>query len=315
MVRSIRMVAALALIVALVPAGRARAQGVAGQGIVLVDVANLRDGAGTQHNIIGQIKKGEGVFILSQTGSWYQVKSMDGSLTGYVQFRLVRPLPSKETKSAAVDREIPRYQFSPGIPPDEQYFLQKYSESISDELRKKIRDLSKGVEGAITFDGADFADLGYAYWDTDEFKMFEMIVPLYEDSFLSPSTVTRVGSGYVFDDKTSALLKNMLQLVQEAYLAAETHLSSDDNNVFLSRKYAALTQVTYVNRRGKQIGFLRPFDVSMTFFSQNFQVFLDDYEDAVNQNPEGDAIQFTTEVGSKVIELLKAPYPRGAKLR
>ena len=68
------------------------------------------------------------------------------------------------------------------------------------------------------------------------------------------------------------------------------------------RKYAALTQVTYVNRRGKQIGFLRPFDVSMTFFSQNFQVFLDDYEDSVNLNPEGDAIQFTTEVGTKIIE-------------
>jgi hypothetical protein len=306
---------AAALLGCLATAAAARAQGTANQGIVTVDVANVRDGAGTQHPVVGQLKKGEGVLILGQNGSWYQIRSAAGELTGYVQFRLIRPTGSAALKSAPVQREIPRYQFSPSISVDNQYTLQKYAEFVGQELRKKIKELSAGVEGPVTFDGASFEDLGFAFWDTAEFQMFELIVPLTEDSFLGPSSVTRVGSGYVFDDQNSALIKNMVGLVQEAYIAGESHLPGNENVVFVTRRYAPLIEVTYVNRRGQQISFLRPFDISMRYFNQSFYVFLEEYEDSVNQNPDGDAIQFETEVGAKVIEFLKLPYPRGAKLR
>lgn len=305
----------LALACLVLPAQRALAQGVASQGIIMVDVANVREGAGTQHKVVGQMKKNEGVLILSQSGSWYQIRALNGEIQGYVQFRLVRPTGSAGTKTAVVEREIPRYQFSPNISVDNQYTLTKYAEYTAEELNKKIKELSKGVEGAITFDGAGFDDLGFAFWDTSDFQMFEMIVPLTEDSFLSPSTVTGVGTGYVFNDQSSALIKNMVQLVQEAYLAAESHMAVDDNSLFETRRYASLTQVTYVNRRGEQIAFMRPFDTSMRYFSQTFYVYFEANEDSVNLNPDGDVIQFNTEIGKKLMDFLKYPYPRGAKLR
>jgi uncharacterized protein YraI len=311
----LRILAAAALACCLGHASPALAQGTASQGIVTADVVNVRDGAGTQHSVVGQLKKGDGVLILGQNGSWYQIRSQNGELTGFCQFRLIRPTGSDVAKSAPVQREIPRYQFSPSISIDDQYTLQKYADYVGEELRKKIKELSAGVEGEVTFDGAGFDDLGFAFWDTNEFQMFELIVPMTEESFLRPSSVTRVGSGYVFDDKNSALIKNMLQLVQEAYLAAESHLPANENTVFVTRRYAPLTEVTYVNRRGQQLAFLRPFDVSLRYFNQSFYVYLEDYEDSVNLNPDGETIQFTTEIGAKLIEFLKLPYPKGARLR
>jgi hypothetical protein len=282
------------------------------QGTVQVDVANVREGAGTQYPVVGQLKQGTGVLILGQTGSWYEIRSADGRLSGFVQFRLVRPTG---TGPPPVAREIPRYQFSPRISPDQQYLLKNYADWIAQTLRRKIIELTPGVEGEVDFDGADFRDLGFAFWDTNEYQMFELLVPLTDDSFLGTSSLERVGSGYVFGPQTSALVKNMVQLVQEAYLAAEGRLARDDNNIFFVRRFAQLTQVTYVNRRGEQIGFLRPFDTSMTYFNQPFYVFFQGYEDSVNLNPGGETIQFSPEAGGRIAEMLKGAYPRGARLR
>ena len=55
-------------------------------GVVNVDALNVRTGAGTNNSAIGLLHKNDTVEILSQTGSWYQVKcTVNGSeTTGYV---------------------------------------------------------------------------------------------------------------------------------------------------------------------------------------------------------------------------------------
>lgn len=46
-------------------------------------VVNLRSGAGTTYQIIGQVKKGDVVKVSEQSGDWYKVTTAD-SLTGYI---------------------------------------------------------------------------------------------------------------------------------------------------------------------------------------------------------------------------------------
>ena len=57
-----------------------------GTGVVNADALNVRTGAGTNNSAIGLLHKNDTVEILSQTGSWYQVKcTVNGSeTTGYV---------------------------------------------------------------------------------------------------------------------------------------------------------------------------------------------------------------------------------------
>ena len=57
-----------------------------GQGVVNADVLNVRSGASTSNSVIGTIRTNDKVEILSQVGSWYQVKcTINGSETiGYV---------------------------------------------------------------------------------------------------------------------------------------------------------------------------------------------------------------------------------------
>ena len=57
-----------------------------GTGVVNADALNVRTGAGTNNSAIGLLHKIETVEILSQTGSWYQVRcTVNGSeTTGYV---------------------------------------------------------------------------------------------------------------------------------------------------------------------------------------------------------------------------------------
>src|SRR5438105_1266164 len=90
-----------ALLCALAGAAAVSAQETS-QGTIIVDIANVRDGAGTQHNVVGQMKKSEGVIITGQQGSWYQVRSADGKLTGFVQFRLVRPSGTAMVKNREI---------------------------------------------------------------------------------------------------------------------------------------------------------------------------------------------------------------------
>ncbi len=57
-----------------------------GKGVVNADVLNVRSGASTNNGVIGTIRTNDKVEILSQVGSWYQVKcTINGSeTTGYV---------------------------------------------------------------------------------------------------------------------------------------------------------------------------------------------------------------------------------------
>lgn len=54
---------------------------------VKVRAANIRSGAGTNYKILGSVKKGATLEILSKKGSWYQVKYGNG--TGYIAGWLV----------------------------------------------------------------------------------------------------------------------------------------------------------------------------------------------------------------------------------
>ncbi len=52
-------------------------------GTVTGSVVNLRSGAGTSYSIVAQLKNGDSVTVLGQSGDWYQVKTSN-SATGYV---------------------------------------------------------------------------------------------------------------------------------------------------------------------------------------------------------------------------------------
>jgi uncharacterized protein YgiM (DUF1202 family) len=71
-------------------AARPRSAGPArvGQGTI-----NLRDGAGTAYQVIGQAQSGDTLTILAESGEWYRVRTGTG-LVGWVSKTLVTRAPS-----------------------------------------------------------------------------------------------------------------------------------------------------------------------------------------------------------------------------
>ena len=55
---------------------------------VNVDIANLRADAGTQHEILGKLKKGTGVYILCTEGDWSYIRTAKGE-TGWIYAELL----------------------------------------------------------------------------------------------------------------------------------------------------------------------------------------------------------------------------------
>lgn len=45
---------------------------------------NVRKGAGTEYKIVGHLKKGDKVEIIAKAGKWFQIKSVDEHIQGYV---------------------------------------------------------------------------------------------------------------------------------------------------------------------------------------------------------------------------------------
>jgi len=56
--------------------------------VVDADTANLRADAGTQYEILGKLTKGTMVYILSEEGEWYFVRTQKGE-TGWIHGKLL----------------------------------------------------------------------------------------------------------------------------------------------------------------------------------------------------------------------------------
>jgi hypothetical protein len=69
---------------------------------VTADAANLRSGAGTQHPVVGALKRGTRVEILETSGPWHRVRAAEGGLEGWVSARLLeRSAPGAAPPTAA----------------------------------------------------------------------------------------------------------------------------------------------------------------------------------------------------------------------
>lgn len=62
--------------------------------LVINDNVNVRGGPGTQHNIIGQVSRGQRLGVLEQAGDWYKV-SLEGGVIGWVAGWLVDVEPAE----------------------------------------------------------------------------------------------------------------------------------------------------------------------------------------------------------------------------
>lgn len=69
---------------------------------------NVRSGKGTSYSIIGSLKKGEEVVVLSESGGWSQIL-FDGVRTGYVSSSYLSKTSSEDT-NAAVSLAVPNYK-------------------------------------------------------------------------------------------------------------------------------------------------------------------------------------------------------------
>lgn len=58
------------------------------QVIVIVTIANIRSGPGTNYQIVGSAKQGEKLIVLEEEGEWYNVELPDGKI-GWVHKKLV----------------------------------------------------------------------------------------------------------------------------------------------------------------------------------------------------------------------------------
>ncbi|MEW6064732.1 MAG: SH3 domain-containing protein [Bacillota bacterium] len=81
--------------------------------VVTADSLNVRSGPGTQHGIAGQVKKGDRLTVLSQSGDWIKVQS--GSTTGWVanwlvSVQAVQNTPAKPAAPPANSAPVPGIQ-------------------------------------------------------------------------------------------------------------------------------------------------------------------------------------------------------------
>ncbi|AEE97292.1 N-acetylmuramoyl-L-alanine amidase [Mahella australiensis] len=73
---------------------------------------NVRSGAGTQYKVVGSLKNGTKVEVLSKSGSWYQIKY--GSITGYVSEQYLVVSGTSSTP-APTPTPVPAPEPQPGI--------------------------------------------------------------------------------------------------------------------------------------------------------------------------------------------------------
>lgn len=88
-----------------------------GKGVVNADALNVRTGAGTNNSSIGLIRKNEQVEILSQVGSWYQVKcTVNGSeTTGYVAAEYITRTDENNSGNTNPTPTPPTYEKKNGV--------------------------------------------------------------------------------------------------------------------------------------------------------------------------------------------------------
>ena len=79
---------------------------------------NIRQGAGTQHKIIGSLKNNARVEIIGESGQWYKIKT--GSLTGYVsKTYIVLETESPKTDPTPPSNNSPSPPTDTAPPPDQ----------------------------------------------------------------------------------------------------------------------------------------------------------------------------------------------------
>jgi hypothetical protein len=58
--------------------------------VVGIKSANVRQGPGKEHSVVGRVKAGQQIELLSQDGDWSYIKTIDGSVEGFVASRLLQ---------------------------------------------------------------------------------------------------------------------------------------------------------------------------------------------------------------------------------
>lgn len=66
---------------------------------VNTETLNVRDGAGKEYNVVGQVNKGDKVTALSESDSWTQIETETG-LTGFVATKYLSSETGEQTKSS-----------------------------------------------------------------------------------------------------------------------------------------------------------------------------------------------------------------------
>lgn len=77
-----------------------------GTGIIKASRVNLRAGAGTKYSILGQLSRGDKIFIVSEDSGWYKIEPPYG-ITGWVNISQVITQPKQFQESViAKEKEI-----------------------------------------------------------------------------------------------------------------------------------------------------------------------------------------------------------------
>ncbi|MGM0608733.1 MAG: SH3 domain-containing protein [Candidatus Muiribacteriota bacterium] len=86
-------------------------------GQIIVNAANIRTGAGTNHDVITVLRRGETFVILQKTSTWYKIK-MDDNDMGYVYETLIEEIDdtdddSQEYEVATIDVNVANVRTGP----------------------------------------------------------------------------------------------------------------------------------------------------------------------------------------------------------
>ena len=73
-------------------------------GTVTASSLNVRKSNSTESKVVGVLKKGKTVEVLSTKGSWYRIKA--GGITGYVAKKYVKKSSSSSSDSSSSKRKL-----------------------------------------------------------------------------------------------------------------------------------------------------------------------------------------------------------------
>ena len=120
------------------------------RGTVTTSVLNIRQGAGTNFTVVGQLRQGESVTLLDERGDWLQVQTAAG-VTGWVAARYVK------FPSLSMDAQ-PTASASPNPAPDTSQ--EGHVVAVTDG--DTIRVLLQGQEYPVRYIGMDTPEIGHA---------------------------------------------------------------------------------------------------------------------------------------------------------